>query len=255
MTLTSLDKIVRLVLLRKRYPLQWYIDCLVAAKYCLETLTKDDLRVINTQLIPVNDFGEAELPSDFLDFTLIGIQNGQFIRPLVERKGINPLANYNATFDQIRYDDPSGDDDSEDLYYGALFSSVNNTVTWNNFGEDIGRRYGLGPEGADTFIIVPDRNVIQLNESLNVDEIVCQYVSDGSSANAATQIDKYATETIVAYIEWQLKEHRRDINEGEKMRAEQAYIAQRKILRARKSDLDINVLKRIVQKRSIASPK
>ena len=80
-------------------------------------------------------------------------------------------------------------------------------------------------------------------------------MSDGQEADAATQIDPYAIKTIQAYIGWQTRENNRNYNMGERQMAQNEYVRERKILRARKADWSVEKIKRIVQKNSQASPK
>jgi hypothetical protein len=52
-----------------------------------------------------------------------------------------------------------------------------------------------------------------------------------------------------------MKAHNRNYNMGEKQLAQNEYIRERKILRARKADWSIEKIKRIVQKNTMAAPK
>ena len=54
MTITSLDTIVRNMLLKHRYGLQYYLDFLLYAAECLKILTLDDLRVINSKIFTID---------------------------------------------------------------------------------------------------------------------------------------------------------------------------------------------------------
>ena len=107
----------------------------------------------------------------------------------------------------------------------------------------------------DTFQVFKERNQIQIDQKLYVENVVLQYISDGQSADAATLVDPYAIKTIQAYIDSQLKAHNRNYNMGEKQLAQNEYIRERKILRARKADWSIEKIKRIVQKNTMAAPK
>ena len=69
MTTASLDYIVKNFLLKKGYPLHWYMQFMVYASDCLRDITFDDLRVINTKILPVNQaINTAELPEDYQDY-------------------------------------------------------------------------------------------------------------------------------------------------------------------------------------------
>lgn len=237
--------------------MHFYLDTLLASFFVLNELIYDDLRIINTKLLPVDqNLNTAELPSDFIDVVQVGVKVGQLVRPLVPQDSINNLQNFNASMQPIPYNQKNPDGSTPfPLYYGGLLGTYWNTSHYNNYGENTGRYFGFGTGAqADTYKIIPNRNQIQINENLQVDNIVFQYVG-GANVDAATQVDPYAVATIEAYILWQLKEHRNDIGLGEKQMAEQYYINQRQILRARKNPLTIELLKRIMSKNTKQSIK
>lgn len=256
MVWTSLDAIVRDFIMRRRYTMHDWIAFMVYSKNCLRELSFDDLKCVNTKKLPVNqDDNTVEIPNDYQDYVNVNVQAGQHLKPLVESDKINPLVNRDSDFNPIRYDDIS-QQESGQVLFGYLYPSSWHTVTWNSYGEFTGRMFGSGagfPD--DTFSVFKERNQIQLCETISTDYIVLRYISNGLSADAATQVDQYASETISAYIMWQMKEHNRTYSEGEKERAKQEYINQRMILRARMSDLTKERLIRALQRANYASPK
>lgn len=261
MTTASLDFIVKNYLLKRGYPLHWYMQFMVYAADCLREITFDDLRVINTKILPVDQtINAADLPEDYQDYVTVGVMIGQRIRPLVPTSTLNPLVNLdvdqNYTPQEWQDNTTPPESNQDQLYYGALPYAQWFTVHYNDYGENIGRFFGLGAGyQEDTFQIIPQRNQIQLDQNFSVDNIVLQYVSDGQSADAATQIDPYAIRTIQAYIEYQMKAHNRSYTMGERQLAENNYVKERKILRARKADWSVEKIKRIVQKNTMGAPK
>jgi hypothetical protein len=261
MTTASLDFIVKNYLLKKGYPLHWYMQFMVYAADCLREITFDDLRVINTKILPVNQtINAAELPEDYQDYVTVGVMIGQRIRPLVPTTTLNPLisldVNQNYAEQEWTNNVTEPGSNENQLYYGALPYAQWFTVHYNDYGENIGRFFGLGAGyQEDTFQVFKERNQIQLDQKFYVENIVLQYVSDGQSADAASQVDPYAIRTIQAYIEYQMKAHNRTYNMGERQLAENYYIKERKILRARKSDWSVEKIKRIVQKNTMGAPK
>ena len=263
MTTASLDYIVKNFLLKKGYPLHWYMQFMVYASDCLRDITFDDLRVINTKILPVNQaINTAELPEDYQDYVNVSVMVGQRIRPLVPTLTLNPLTSLdtNSNFNPQDWTDnltpPDSNNGQAQLYYGALPYAQWFTVHYNDFGENIGRFFGLGAGyQEDTFQVFKERNQIQIDQKLYVENVVLQYISDGQSADAATLVDPYAIKTIQAYIDSQLKAHNRNYNMGEKQLAQNEYIRERMILRARKADWSVEKIKRIVQKNTMAAPK
>lgn len=254
MTVISLKAIVKDVLMQKGYSLHWYIQCLVYAKNCLRELTFDDLRVVNTKKIPVNDFNEFEIPADYQDYCRVNAICGEKLRPLVETDKLNKLPSLDSDFNQQTYSQTATE--SSALFYGGLYPFYWNSTNWNEFGESTGRYYGLGAGVQDdVFSVIKERNVIKVTETLSIDDVILEYISDGMDADSATRVDSYAIATIDAYINWKLKANNRNHGAGEVQMAKQEYIDQRLILRARLSPLTMEVWKRLFQRASYASPK
>lgn len=252
MTVTNLDTIVRSLLMKKGYTMHWYVDFLLAASSCLRELHMDDLRAVNTKLLVLNDYSAATIPSDCLDVVRVGIKAGQYVRPLVPNSKINSLYNMDDELSIIPYSGGSSTDTP--LIYGTGGFEWR-TTHYNEYGENTGRYFGAGDTYNDYYKVIPERNEIQVDETLGVEEIVVEYISDGQDADAASKITPYAQATIEAYINWQHKENNRTYGLGERQMAEMEYIKQRKILRARKSDLTLEGLKRSADKNTKASPK
>lgn len=257
MVTISLDQITRNVLLRKGYSLHFYMSCILYAKDCLRQLVEDDLQVLNTKILPIDlTSNTAELPSDFLDNVLVAIRSGQNIIPLVESTSSDNLLNYNSDFELTKFSSANVTDlpANVNMLYGPYGFGQWFTTHYNNFGENVGRFFG-GIAYYDTYKILRHLNKIKLNEALTFCDIVMVYISNGMDSSTATRITPYAQDTIESYIYYQLKLNNRTSNLGEIQMAEQDYISQRKILRARMSDLSLQQLKRIVHRNNIASPK
>lgn len=253
----TVDTIVRNILLRKQYPLHYYLQALVYAKDALRQLHLDDLKWINTELLDVVTPGNyVNLPCDYVDKTKVGIRVGQQVKPLVEQDSLNRLHAYNDQGDISTYNNINQDLPDNTIFYTYPYGLYWGVTVINDYGEDLGRLYGWGAGAQwDTYKVLPERNQIQLNESINVDKIVLEYISDGMCADAASQVDVYAQDAIEAYVFWQFKLNNRTVNLGETQMAEMEYLKQRKILRARKNTLNISDLKRIVQANTYLSPK
>lgn len=247
----TLNGITRSYLNQTSRPIHYYPRCLKFAADCVRELLFDTLRVTNTVRIKKNEFSECQIPNDYIDWIKIGVQVGQFVRPLIKKDSINRLANFDTTTaDQTVYASPQ----SSLEYWGTDFRWWG--VNINTNGENTGGYYGLGagPE-PDTFTIVEERNVIQLNQNVCDSVIVLEYMSDGTYANAATQITPYAQKTIEAYIDWQYKLNSKSYGMGDANQAEQNFANQLRILRARKNDLTPEEVTRIINRNRKASLK
>jgi hypothetical protein len=258
MVFYTLDAIVRNYLLRKRHSIHFYLDGLVYSGACLRELTIDDLKVINTKRLPIDsNTSEVELPNDYVNYIDIGVAYGQRTTPLVEDTTMNSIPAYTSDFTQTTYDALDRvDTNGNALYYGYALPLLWNTVTWNEYGENIGRLFGWGQGSQpDTFTVIKEQNVIKINEDLVACDIIIRYVSDGQNADAASQIPAEAYDTINKYIGWQFKENSRSYSEGEKQRAKNEYLMARDVLRARMNDLTMEKIGRLFQQNYIAAPK
>lgn len=254
MRYVTLNGLTRSYLQQCRKPIHWYARFLKYASDCLRELRFDSLQIINTTRIDVDEFWQAELPADMIDpkaWCKVGVQVGQFVRPLIPRDGINRLANRSTT------------DGTHEVYPNVTDStdgSLGNIVWWginsNKNGEDVGGYYGLGAGSEpDTFKIIEERNVIQLNQDITNSKIVLEYISDGSFTNAATKIPPYAQKTIEAYIDWMYKEHSKSFGAYDAERAKIEFGHQHGRLRARKNELDPETVTRIINRNRKASLK
>jgi len=259
MVVTTLDRVVRNMLLKKRYGLCYYLDFLLYAAECLKILTLDDLKVIDTRLLTINqEDATVEIPPDAVDVIGVYLQIGQRLHPLVPDDSLNPIPNYSSNFQQIN---PYINYTEGNAGFGSLITSqVYAMTTVNFYGEPTGRNFGwAGGAGSDTYRVIKSRGVIQLNDYMlaqqNFTKVVVSTISSGQNADAATHVDLYADDAIKAYINWQMAENSRTYSTSDKERLRQLWIQERVILRARLSDLSIVKMTRIIQKNSIATPR
>lgn len=250
MRTVSLNAIARSYLKQRKKPIHYYADFLKFASDCLRELIFDTLQITNTVRLPLDDFNEAAIPPDYVDWCGVGVQAGQFVRPLVQKSTLNRMMNINS-------------DDGSQTTYPEITDTTNEwglPVQWwglnvNTRGESTGGYYGLGAGSEpDTFNVIEERNVIKVNQMLSGStKIVFQYVSDGSFSNAATLIPAYAQRTIEAYIEWQFRETSRSFGAMDAQLAKKYFDRQHEILRARKDNLTPELLHRIINRHRKAS--
>lgn len=248
----SLDAITQNVLLRKQYPLHWYLQTLNNAKDCLRELNFDTLKTVNTTILIVNDYHAATLPCGYVDYSKVGVKVGQLVRPLVQQESINRLTNKDDNCNKIDY---TNQQTEQYGYYGVGgFYWASHT---NSYGDNTGGYFGIGAgTQTDTFKVIKERNEIQFNEAIPVGtEIVLEWIGDGLSCDAATHIDSYAQKTIEEYCLWQFKEQSRAYNEGEKERAKRLFDKEHAKLRGRKNGMTISDIKRSMQKGYMLSVK
>jgi hypothetical protein len=255
MVVTSLHKITNNILLKRGYSTHWYLQFLVYSKDCLRELSLDgEIDTLRSVLLPLNDNNAIEIPNDYVDYARVSARQGQYLHPLVEDNSLNIIPNYDSDFVLQPFAEDTIDTTASAaaIYYSGYMSPYWWLTNFNNFGENTGRFFGGVGGMSDTFRVNKQRNEIKINENLAITHAVLEYVGDGTSADSATQIDVNAFATIEAYALWQFKEHNRTYSPSEAEMQRQIYINERQILRARKSDLDLIKLKRIIQHSNIS---
>lgn len=258
MVVTSLDKIVKNILLKRRYPLHYYLDFLIYCKDGLREMAFDlPILPLRVRVLQVNqDDNTVDFPDDYQDYTRVSAWVDGYIRPLVETNALQIVPNYDSDFALQPYSDGVAVDSSTDQTQVSLFGwGANNywwATNWNVFGENLGRQFGGTGAMYDTFRVDRGNKQFKINENLYITQIVLEYISNGMDADSATHINGYAQAAIEQYAMWQFKEHNRTYGAGEAENERQKYIQERQILTARLSDLNLDRLKRIVQSNSIA---
>lgn len=235
-------------LLQSGRPRHYYLRAAKYASDCLKELLFDRLRITNTVRIDVDEFNEAELPPDMWDWCKVGVQMGQYIRPLIQKNTLNPMMNVSSSDGgQITYPDPS-----QNLELGGSIGWIGWNRNSNN--EDTGGYYGIGAGAeVDTFTFIEDRNIIKVNDDLDVNKIVLEYLSTGAYSNSATRIPGYAEKTITTYIDWNYKLHSKSYGIGDSEQAKRIFDREMEKLAARKNDLTPYDVQRIINRGRRAS--
>lgn len=200
MVYTNLDIIVRRTLLDNSLPIHFYAEFLFHSSSCLRELTIDTLKIINTRNLPVGDYGEVDLPEDYLDDVMLSFDTGGTLRGFPHRDSLNPLRVHDSTTGLFSSQSPSTNLNNADLY----FPFVGYTWYWNvsDYGEPTGRLFGVGGGNPYGYKVVKERRQIQVYGS-NQGNVILQYISDGQSIDNATMVDTQAFSTIQSFINWQ----------------------------------------------------
>jgi hypothetical protein len=232
--------IARSMLLQKNYPIHWYVDFLKYSSDCLRELSFDVIKTINSAKLPVNSYKAITLPCDYVDWVKVGYATGQWDHPLAQG-AINRLNNFDSNGVKIPYEDTMPDGS-----FAELRGTVAYTASITALGEHVGGVYNHNPgRSIGTFREIRERNEIQLDNDFPYEYIILDYISDGSTCSCgcgcesdnATQVHPYAMATIEAYADWKHKHFNRYYNQGDVYYAEQNFIKQCRILRARMDPL------------------
>lgn len=243
MIFTNLDQITRRNLLERGLPIHYYLEELLHASSCIRELSFDSLYIVNTLSLPIGDYGEIDLPGDFVDDVCLCLGNGGMLRPIPKNDMINPLRFHDSTGDYVKPPNNS-------LYrdYGYQFGfGPNWSFYWNinDYGEATGRFFGArGASDRIGYKVIRERRQIQVTAACTGGEAVLMYISDGQRADNATQIDVEAFSTIQAWINW-----KRSPNADNPMSPEaSSFNRAKRLLRARKDELTpvdvINIVRR-----------
>ena len=252
MSFTNLDTIVKGLLIERGYPIHYYMQFLYLSSRAYEELHFDSLGNVKTISIPINSYKAVPIPCDFMDWVKVGIPNGQFVRPLSSREGLTSLNNFDSSGNKVSYSSKTVVDSL--FFDNRIFAGAQ--TFYNENGEFTGRLFGIGAgDNVNTFKYIPERNEFQLHEGIVADNIILQYISDGSSIDNATMITPYAKAGIEAYIVWKMKAASRAYGEGERAEAKRQFDLQHRLLRARKNELTKDKIFSIVRKHTHGSIK
>lgn len=247
----TVDNIVRRQLLEKSYPIHWYAEYLFHASTCIRQLSTDTLKIINSANLPVNtDSNSVTLPSDFVDDIAVTIPVGDLLQYVPKKNNLNPLRIHDATTGQfVPYTDLTTQGEN------TVFGFIGNWYWfWNisDYGEPTGRYFGAGGgEKLNGYMLVKERNQIQLTGTFTSENVVLLYISDGQSIDNATRVDSLAIDAIKSYINWMTSPSAGIERSPEGM----SYYNQRRLLRARLNDLTLTDLRDIIRSNIMATIK
>lgn len=242
MKIYTLDKIVRSALLDKGYTMHWYLQFLQYGIDAVRMLNFDVLQNVKSIRLPVNSYKACTLPCDFVDVIRIGDEVGQYILPWGERETFNRLNKFDANGNKIPY----GDIESVQGLLPNNWEGFWYTNYVNDKGEHLGRIFNNFPSFRNSYLVIRERNEIQLDESYTGSTITMDYITDGVTTDATTSIHPYAIDCIKAYIFWKAREHGRQFNLSERAMAKEEFYNQLRLLKGRMNGIDTNEIVRVL---------
>lgn len=241
MKLYTLDNIVRSALADRQYPMHWYLQFLQYGIDAVRALNFDVLQNVKSVRLPVNNYKAVTLPCDYVDYVRVGTETGQYILPWGEKQdSFNRLNKFDSNGNKIPY----GDIEATTGILPADWEGFWYTNYVNDKGEHLGRIFNNFSSYRNSFVVLRERNEIQLDVSYTGTEIVLDYITDGLTTSASNAIHPYAIDCIKAFIFWKMKEHSRAYNISERQIAKEEYYNQLRILKGRIHDIDVNDIKR-----------
>lgn len=248
MKLITLDYIVRSYLLERGRSLHYYVEALQHAIDCVRELNFDSIRNIKPVMLTINSYNSVDLPCDYIDYAKVGVPVGQYIYPLVERNSMNRLVNYNTNGQPIPY--PTLEEQYGSGSWGfplwndgyGYYYWYNNNI--NSHGEFYEGMFNHVPSYHDSFIVLTERNQIQVDNCFSQNTLYLEYITDGlDCCSGSTMITEYAYSCIKDYIYWKTLAFKKNTPAVKVMDAENNFYNSLRILRGRVQPLTIEIVK------------
>lgn len=234
---TTIDSIVRQVILEKSLLPHDYIRLLSFGLNCLKELNMDSIGKVKTVILKPDQFSQAPLPCDYVDWVRVGQPNGEYF---IQFGPTNKLHRNKAMVDGQYVPRESATLGWESPYVYWWFDS-----NYNRYRNNL----GTNPPRYDEFMVLEEQGLIQFKVGYKEgDEVTMDYIYFDKTS-ASSNVHKYAEETIKAYMEYK---HMLSIPRAQaydKAEAKRSYQEQRKILDFRMNDLTPEVVKRIFERR------
>lgn len=192
MNLTTIDSIVRTHIHERGYVLHDYFRLLTLALSAVKEISMD-INInsnVKAKEVEVDSSGSAYIPDDSIELIKICVEHGDKVLPLASTSGINPIQKFKDGYPVKR------DVAKNDTYYydfGYYWSS-----RINEFGESLGRSYGIPTEQKFLYQEFDDR--IQFDARLNLDCVIMIYTTSGVNFSDITTVHPYAEEAIKAFM-------------------------------------------------------
>lgn len=174
---------------------------------------------VKTAYLPLTAWKAVELPIDYVDFVMIGVNTNGDIRVFTNDDRI-------ALPDEAIVDgDPDDAEEEGDL---PLTSTGQRVYFYNvnSRGEDAGQLYGMlvKNNGVGYYKMNPERREIQFSPHVNSGTtIYLEYISDGINPCEKTVVNVYAAKLIELYIHWQRHSFAKSSTHADKKEAKDNY--------------------------------
>lgn len=177
----------------------------------LEEFNFDQAQEVKTVRLKPTDWNAIKLPSDYVDWVKIGVQNQDQVTEFDRDENIALYFNETECGDPIAHTKIDCNNDLPGATSG-LESMYGNTYSFSNYinesGEHEGKLYGYGKDKSNgRFKVNRERGEIQINASNISDYYYLEYISNGFNPSENTVLNQYAKKLIKLYIIWQYHEY------------------------------------------------
>lgn len=185
----------------------------------LKDLNMDIKSVVTEAVLPINSNDTVTLPSNYLDYLVIGVIEDGAISSLGMNNNLPPRDN-----------DDCGDlkganttEQTERAFFGF------NSSHFSKDGQFVGRHFGAGGGGSTNglYKVYKDKGYISLN-GVSTESIVLRYYATLEQLDGNFMVDEYQTEALKDWIWWKSIQNQRSFGIGEKQLAEMSYNKQKK---------------------------
>lgn len=222
MAFKNLDYIVRTVLSSTgEQSLDKYQQLLQFAVRGFRELNLQCSTVAKIKYIEMLDNKAIDLPMDYVKYLKIGIVINGHVVILGSDPTLALNEDYSACGDPLEI--AMNSDRNTDL------SFLNFGYWWSNGfhnGQYVGGIYGLGGgyNKYGYFRVNEERNQIQFTSNIPTSSIILEYISDGLNPDGTASVPTQATECLIAYVMWKIKQYKRNTPLGEVKMAFDNYV-------------------------------
>ena len=232
---TTIDSIVRSVILERSLMPHDYIILLSHGLSCLKELELDSIGKVKTVILKPDEFSQAPLPCDYVDWVRVGQPSGEYFIQFGPSNKL--MRNKQMTDGQYT--------PRESITMGWESSYVYDWFDHNCYRPNLTQN----PPRNDEFMILEEQGLVQFKVGYKTgDEITMDYIYFDKTS-ASSNVHKYAEETIKSYMEWKHMLKFPKVQAYDKAEAKRNYQEQRTILDRRLNDLTPEVVKRLFARR------
>jgi hypothetical protein len=233
----TVGAIVEQVQIDKDLPSHYFNKLLSWALWNLVQLKLDSGKEVKTILLPISEVHTVDLPVDYIDWTAIGIQEGQYIRTLSVNSDLSTIDRTETEPEFTRAFPPGymPNGIAVDPYIGYAFSNYGGRALPSIGG-------GLPHRGHYQIVKRPGNcSQLLLDGTITCDNLYLEYICLGINPCGETVVDPYMAQYVRAAIdhEWEKSRRKADRSEAAIFRTGRALWDQEQLVRARTSDLDV----------------
>lgn len=231
----TLDSIIRRNLAMRKLPLHYYFPALVFAKRGLEEMHFHSLQKIKVATIAIDPtLRSGTLPLDFMEEIAVGIEIGDKIRPIGLNSAINRRSDGGVAFPEQT---------NQDSVFNFSVDYMEHAYT--PYGDYVGRNFGRSTTFTDSYKIVPELNIIRVDNTSDIASVQLTYLSMPEKVTGRSVVHPMAQATLHSWINWQWSVYNKEKDQEQRRRD---YYNDLRIFRASKNKITTTEIKRIVRK-------